>query len=81
MFVIHVYICMISLACGYVFICAVLYMHMCACCFLHAPVVLYHYLARTYCSVSISPIWSSPVGEGWNRISEHRRRSVPTNSW
>lgn len=42
---------------------------------------LYHYLARTYCSVSISPIWSSPVNEGWKRISGHRSRSVPINSW
>lgn len=63
-------------------VCMFMCMRMYACFFfLHAPVVLYHYLARTYCSVSISPIWSSPVGEGWNRISEHRRRSVPTNSW
>lgn len=39
------------------------------------------YLARTYCSVSISPICSSPVNDGWKRISGQRRRSVPTNSW
>lgn len=52
----------------------------CLCLYVYV-ITVYHYLARMYCSVSISPIWSSPVDEGWNTISGHRRRSVPTNSW